>query len=85
MSRYGEAKASSLTLNDFLRRLTEQNFSLSLELLVFLVHRMHLTQELLIETGQAYLKMKQICNIKHTNNPGLSHILTFIHFGLEST
>jgi hypothetical protein len=52
-------KANVLTLNDFLTQLIEQNFSLSLELLVFHVHQMHLTQELLIETVQAYFKMKK--------------------------
>lgn len=65
-----ERGSKLLTLNDFLTQLTEQNFSLSLGLLVFHVHQMHLTQEPLIERVRAYFKMKNI--MKHTalSNPG---------------
>lgn len=41
---------------------------------------MHLTQELLIEKVQAYVKIKQICNIiEYISNPGLNHTLTVGH------
>ena len=46
---------------------------------------MHLTQELLIEKAQAYVKKKKKKKrniIEHISKPGLNHILTSVHFSI---
>ena len=43
---------------------------------------MHLTQELLIEKVQAYVKKKKRNIIEHISKPGLNHILTSVHFSI---